>query len=240
MTESSFSRFYHEKINPNLSSVALAYCHGDSIRPAFMRSVVGVIATDRGRNIRGFITSEGLYVPRGRNEIVSQFLSFSGCEWLWFVDTDVAFDSDVLGQLLAAAEGGKRKIVAAPYWSIGEHDEPYCTWMDVVDGALLPYYELPAGEIVELVACGMGCTLIHRDVFTDVAKHQEQEDPWVWFGHDLVELDSGPTRVGEDIAFCIRASQAGHAIWGVCDIVVDHLKIQATPRGKKVVASELA
>lgn len=228
--EGSFQRFYKQQIAPSQASVALAYCHGENVRPAFMRSVVNAIATDRGRNLRGFITSEGLYVPRGRNEIVSQFLKFSECEWLWFLDTDVAFPPDTLNRLLAAGSD-ERKILAAPYWSIGE-DGPYCTWMGIDDGALLPYREIPEKGVLKLDACGMGCTLIYRDVFVDVAKNQDEGDPWTWFGHDLLETERGLTRLGEDISFCIRALRVGHATWGVCDISVDHLKLRAAPRGR--------
>lgn len=234
--DDAFTRFYDAEINPPQASVALAYCHGEIIRPAFMRSVVSTIATNRGRNLCGYITSEGLYVPRGRNEIVGQFLSAPECQWLWFLDTDVAFAPDVLGKLLAATEGGKKKIVAAPYWSLGNEGEPYCTWMRVEEGSLLPYLEIPERGTIELTACGMGCTLIHRDVFTDIATARGlEEDPWIWFGHDLVVLDQGPTRLGEDISFCIRAAQSGHITWGVCDIVVDHLKLQVAPRGTVVI-----
>ncbi len=238
MAEDFFARFYRAKVNPSQEFVALAYCHGeDNIRPGFMRSVVRLVVEDRGRNLRGYITSQGLYVPRGRNEVVGQFLS-SECDWLWFLDTDVEFAADTLDRLLLATAGGKRKIVAAPYWSIDEEGESYCTWMEINDGSLLPYREIPARETIELDACGMGCTLIHRDVFVDIAA-QVQDDPWIWFSHDLIRTERGAVRLGEDISFCMRAAQAGHATWGVCDVVVDHLKLQATQRGKVVVANEL-
>lgn len=227
----SFEQFYKTQIAPDRGEVALAYCHGDVIRPAFVRSVVRAIATDRGRLIHGYITSEGLYVPRGRNDIADQFLERSGCEWLWFLDTDVAFPEDALSRMLAASRDGERKILAAPYWSIDEEGEPYCTWMGLNDGSILPYREIPEEGVFELAACGMGCTLIHRDVLVDVAKSRKDEDPWVWFGHDLLETGEHLTRLGEDVSFCLRAARAGHATWGVCGVEVDHLKVQATRRG---------
>ena len=224
------------------ASVVLAYCHGEdgNFKPAFVRSLVRVLVEDRGRKIHGYITAQGLYVPRGRNEIVGDFLNGSACDWLWFLDTDVEFPADTLDRLLQATADGERKIVAAPYWSIDDEGEPYCTWMGIDDGSLLPFREIPAGQTIELDACGMGCTLIHRDVFVDIAAAQTQDDPWIWFGHDLVATEHGAARLGEDVSFCIRAAQVGHATWGVCDIVVDHLKLQATQRGKVVVADELA
>lgn len=221
--------------NGNLTTtVALAYCHGgETIRPAFMRSVVKMLVMDRGRLLHGYITSEGLYVPRGRNEIVEQFLKGSGCEWLWFLDTDVTFTPDILKRLLAAADD-EHKILAASYWSIDDEGEPYSTWMALDEGSVLPYREIPAEGLVELAACGMGCTLIHRDVLIDVAEDQGGEDPWIWFGHDLLATEKGLTRLGEDISFCIRAAKVGHTTWGVCGVEVDHLKLQATKRGRVV------
>jgi hypothetical protein len=232
--ESAFERFYNAEVNPPLQRVALAYCHGETVRPAFMRSVIHAIVEDKGRLIHGYITSEGLYVPRGRNEIVGEFLLKSGCEWLWFLDTDVEFRANTLKLLMDATEDGEKKIVAAPYWNVdGETGSPYCTWMDVVDGSLLPYAEIPEEETIELMACGMGCTLIHRDVFVDVARNYK-EDPWMWFSHDLITTEHGNLRLGEDVSFCLRAAVAGHTTWGVTGVEIDHLKLRATPRGKVV------
>lgn len=235
LPDGAFADFYRTKIVPKPSTVALAYCHGEVIRPAFMRSVVNTLVADRGQTLHGCITVEGLYIARSRNEVVGQFLHAAGCEWLWFLDTDIEFGSDVLQWLLGATSGGEKKIVAAPYWSIDDDGIPYCTWMGLEEGSLLPYRHIPEKGTVRVDACGMGCTLVHREVFLAIAKAQGTDDPWIWFGHDLIELDSGPTRLGEDITFCIRAAKAGYATWGVCGIEVNHLKIQATRIGKVVV-----
>ena len=166
-----------------------------------------------------------LYVENGRNELALNFLASKG-EWLWIVDTDVAFPPDTLGKLLDATHGGDRKIVAAAYWTLGPKGTPVTSWLDE---EFKHHYSMPGSGLVELGACGLGCTLIHRQVLDDIAElPRDPMDPWVWFGRDESEV-GGLQRCGEDVSFCIRARRAGHKTWGLCSLVVDHYKTVVVP-----------
>lgn len=211
--------------------VALAYCYGELIRPQFMSSVLGVITHDRGRRVQGTVAVGCLYICEGRNYVVQQFLQ-SGLEWLWFLDTDVEFAPDTLDRLLEATKDGERKIVSAPYWTEDENG-PFVVWYRLDPEGFRAYAEIPESGVVQLAACGMGCCLIHRDVFASMVKDRHNpDDPWVWFSHDLVEMATGPIRAGEDFSFCLRAYKRGFPTYGVTDIRVDHYKVRAQLRPK--------
>jgi hypothetical protein len=196
-----------------------------------MNSVLETITKDRGRRLRGQCTAGCLYVAEARNLLVGQFLR-TRSEWLWMLDTDVSFGPDALEQTLAFATD-ERKILAAPYWSCNDNG-PFCTWMKLEDDGFHYYIRLPAmGQPMVLGGCGMGFTLIHREVIEVMAATQDEElkgDPWVWFGHDLLTINGQVTRVGEDLSFCARARRLGYLTWGCPGIVVDHYKVRPTER----------
>ena len=62
----------------------------------------------------------------------------------------------------------------------------------------------PEEPVTRIEACGMACTLIHREVLRAV-EDANGDDPWTWFGHDLVN----GLRLSEDYTFCRRARAAG-------------------------------
>ncbi len=68
----------------------------------------------------------------------------------------------------------------------------------------------------------MGCCLIHRSALERIAERYA-DDPWLWFGRDVMEIDGVREHLGEDLSFCARASQAGIPIYG-SGICVAHLK----------------
>ena len=86
---------------------------------------------------------------------------------------------------------------------------------------------------VELGSCGMGCTLIHRNVFEKLQQILS-DDPWPWFGHDIIQTVRGAERAGEDVTFCKRAREAGFKIVGHCGVTVEHYKPLYMPHGERV------
>lgn len=210
------------------SGVALGYVCGDTVRPVFMRSVLA--AADRGQ-LREVIDVEGLYVPANRNQVVDQFLERDNSEWLWFVDADMQFGLDALPRLLDAA-GDERKIIAGAYWAGSFDGTRSLSWIRRRDdGDLWRIAAVQSSGLYPLDACGMGCTLIHRDVFEAILAQRGHDDPWVWFGHDLHRTSDGMSRAGEDVTFCLRALTAGFQTWGLADLMLDHHKVGDVPKG---------
>lgn len=204
-------------------SVLIAYCHPRIVHNDFMRSILGVLSTDP--RIVGCIDAPGLYVPELRNALAARFLDMPA-DWLWFIDSDIVFPPDTLARMLAYA--GRAGVLAGSYWS-NYGGGMNTTWLErrpsghyrplqALQATALGTPELP-GEPIELDACGMGMTLIHRQVLQDVAADQARDDPWKWFGHDLQE----GVRLGEDVTFCERARRAGHTVLGV-PVAVHHWK----------------
>jgi hypothetical protein len=214
---------YIEGASTAHTKVALGCCYGN-VHPRFFQSVVQILGSGEKR-LSAAMAVEGLYIEENRNNLVQQFFA-SGCEWLWMLDSDIAFNPNTLDRLLQATDNGARKIVTAAYWAQHESGN-ITTWLRMGSGHLSPYLSLPESGMMRLGACGMGCCLIHHDVFEAIRyMRRDNLDPWIWYGRDLIELNGVAKRAGEDVTFCIRAQRAGYSIWGLTDLVVDHYKSQ--------------
>jgi hypothetical protein len=204
----------------------IGYCHG-GFHEAFVFSLAMLAKDPRVTGVR---SHKSLYIDNNRNLLAAKFLD-GGEEWLLSMDTDIGVPLDlqptIISRMLEATRGGARKIVAAPYW-VQHDDGNYCVWMRHERDGLQPYFSIPRSGIIKLGACGMGFTLIHRQVFLDIADlPHDPRDPWIWYGRDILDVGGKIGRAGEDVSFCIRAREAGHDTWGVCDLVVEHHKTHA-------------
>lgn len=105
----------------------------------------------------------GLDVARARNVIVGDALAFHDpqkgvrCSHVFFVDDDCLLSQSALQQLVAR----QRPIVAGLYYS--KSTPPYPLILPAKHGGTLADFR--HGDLVECFAHGMGCTLIHLDVF---------------------------------------------------------------------------
>lgn len=172
------------------------------------------------------------YIPAGRNALVRTFLDKTDGDWLLMLDWDVTFTGQNVYDLIDAAEPDKIMSgcyvtffgdgsLLRPCWFAEQHGEDY-----------VPVTEFRAGEIVPLTVCGMGFTLMHREALLKMEK-AANDDPWPWFGHDVVNND----RVGEDVTFCRRARACGLTIWGHGGVQLGHTKAKMlTPMDINTVA----
>lgn len=142
-----------------------------------------------------------------REEIARQFMT-SDCEYLFFLDNDMTFDPRT--PLLLARH--QRDIVTAKAF---KRVPPYspCFYTRVErteDGNPLMEVPLEYGEgLLPLGGCGLACALIHRSVFERTPK------PWFFPMPDF----------GEDLAFCVRAREAGAEIFCDTTIQCGHLGV---------------
>ena len=154
-------------------------------------------------------------LAKARNRLVDEFLNndeFGDCDWLWFCDTDMVFDPDTLHKLVARAVECDVKILGA-LCVIVTADGPIPTLFvpdkDTVTQVMLDW--LP-NQVAQVAATGTGCLLIHRSVLQDMFDRSGGSTN-CWFGYDVVDSDSGKEwALGEDISFCLRASEAGHTV----------------------------
>lgn len=209
-----------------LSQVALAYVRGEHVTGIFMDSLVqNVLLDEQNRALIADVNSvRATILPPGRNEQVCWFLGrwfhlddADAPQWLWFLDTDMQPATYTLPDMLEAVAPLGPCVASAA--TKGLIDGPVLTWL-VRDENGEAHHELDADQpVTQIEACGMACTLIHREVLRAVEREHE-DDPWTWFGHDLV----GGARLSEDYTFCRRARAAGYPIYGV-DTPVRHHKL---------------
>lgn len=175
----------------------------------------------------------GSFLENNRNAVVAKFLE-RDAEWLLFIDTDIAFDVSVPYALVDTADAKERPILSAFY--VGYlADGLWVVWFkkhgEVYRNLALSDMQ-PEARVMEVDGVGMGCCLIHRSVFEKIRDDRQassslyvRNDPWVWFGRDLVKKNDGTwDRLSEDLTFCRRAQKAGFKMFGACEVGVDHYK----------------
>jgi GT2 family glycosyltransferase len=200
-------------------TVLVAYLHpATDIQHSFHVSLTGLVNYDVVNNQRLFASSGPFMVRTGtgglvdsRNKAVAHFLDSSPEEWLWFVDTDMGFEPDVVDRLVAAADPVERPVVGALCFGMKQGDPdgfggyvttPFPTlygWWKNPDGAegFINADGYPQDTAVKVAATGAACLLIHRSVLEKVrAEHGD-----TWF--EQVKYGDG-RMVSEDLSFCYK------------------------------------
>ncbi len=142
-----------------------------------------------------------------RNWCAEKFLK-SNKSHLLFVDADTLPPIDAPQRLLAA----RRPVVSAVVYQMK---------LDL-DGVVKPVPMVARQEVggfvpvsgcglVEINACGFGCVLIERHVFSQIEFPWFEDHPW------------GEER-GQDFDFCRKARKAGVPLWAYLDVVCRHRK----------------
>lgn len=216
----------------NPQSVAIGFAHPGSVSTNFALSLLKFVQHDAAERKVYVDTIDccGPYIPMNRNGIVELFLGGTKAEYLLSVDNDIQFSADAVYQLLDSADPAERPIVAGLYFT-KYVDFTSTVWFSSGEGILrgvpknIGPLEIQPG-LQEIGACGMGFTLIHRGVLEHMRGKYSKDDPWPWFGHDIVGTAEGRIRVGEDFTFCLRAQALGYTVYGDARVRVRHLKTQ--------------
>lgn len=148
----------------------------------------------------GFIFEQGPYVSFNREEVSARFMNGDGTH-LFFVDSDMKFEPDVLDTLLAH----DKDIVGARYYRRqGKEKDPAVKTRFDMPGMSLP------DHIYKNYATATGCMLIKREAFEKI--------PRPWFSLGPVDKPEG-----EDIYFCRKAKEAGVEIFEDPTLQVGHV-----------------
>ncbi len=186
------------------------------------------------------IIEKGLYVHRNRNQAVWRFLKERSEPWLMFLDTDMLFAPIQFYALYDEAVATGPGVHAGIYYGIfasegigngqnkagTNHGQIMIssTWLIKKDGVIHTVGERRLEVRDDLDACGMGFTLIHRDVLTALANAMPNHAN-AWFGHDEeADQDGVIDGIGEDTTFCTRAKKLGFKIYGHDTIALGHDK----------------
>ena len=206
--------------------VAVSWLHpAESITPHFIASLERVRqSTHRIVDAGGL--AAGANITTARNRQVRWFLEETRAEWLWIVDSDMAFGADALDRLCDQAHDKERPIVGGLCFALLtdlpsglEYPAPTLFLLSDVPGEMLRCWDWPAGEVCEVDATGAACLLVHRSVCEQM--RQVHPEPWPWFREQAV--DKRP--MSEDITFCLRARALGFPIHVDTSVEIDHLKL---------------
>jgi hypothetical protein len=223
--------------NAKRGGVVVAYLHGSEVAARFSRSLIDLMIWDGKHD--GHIVNRGgkldetsggnIIAPR--NKVVREFLAIedlpgvSAPQWLWLIDADMEFPADTLDRLLAVADPETAPIVGGLCFALvkGDAREVQPTlYVASPDGQeLVKWFDYPPDQMVQVMATGAACLLVHRSVLAAMA--EKFTPPFPFF-------DNTPTGTGwgdslsEDITFCRRAAACGFPIHVDTSIKIGHVK----------------
>ena len=116
--------------------------------------------TDNNRNRLVGIDVSG----KGNNE---GFMS-SDAEWVFWMDDDTVPPRNTIARLLEL----RREIVAGLYFLGGPPHNPLA-FIRTAEGFYRPLYNYTPGTLTQVDGVGMGCTLIHKDVYRKIMDAHE-------------------------------------------------------------------
>jgi len=167
-------------------------------------------------------------IVKARNEAAAMFMAAKDSEWLFWVDTDMGFAPDTLERLLAAADPVARPIMGALCFSSkeirpdglnGYWTAPLPTildWKVNPDGVagFTARFDYEPDAVLRCSGTGSACILIHRSVFERLGPNP----------YEPLRNPSTGELIGEDLAFCARASEHDIPVHVHTGVPTSHLK----------------
>jgi hypothetical protein len=199
-------------------AVVVAYVHSNDCTMSWHHSIIEMLAYDlanEGRVMRGgwlaiHCGTDGLM--ESRNMAVRTFLKDKQADWLFWIDTDMGFNPDIIDQLMHAADPVERPMVGALCFSLRELEPDgmggYKTLLsptifdwtqDGDQSGFAVRWDFPENTLVRCSGTGSACILIHRSVFEKIEKSHGP----VWY--TKVPNTTTGQIVSEDLSFCLRA-----------------------------------
>jgi hypothetical protein len=202
--------------------VMLGYIHNGWIRAEFVASLLN-LQQHPARELIGCLTAQsgGTLVSYARNLLTENLLR-SPQQWLLMVDADMAFTPANVADLAEAADPDERPIitgVCATLNTTGTGTLPAVYSANIGAAGVVHNFisrgrSLPAEGVHQVDGCGAAFLMIHRSVLEKIPAGE-------WFREGVTP--AGGIR-GEDLAFCMRATEAGFGIWAHCGVRPGHLK----------------
>ena len=170
------------------------------------------------------INVEGTSMHKQRNQVVAEAMRL-GCDWLLFCDDDHVTPPDFLQRLLAwnvPFVGGLYFTRTPPHHTTCLRENKVWTKSEN-RFTTLDKHEFCGTGLAPVDVLGMGFTLIRREVFEAVCPFDPQkidrDNPPSWF-----EMQDFGT---DDVAFCVKARDAGYQPHVDLSMVVPHLALKA-------------
>lgn len=201
--------------------VALGYPYGGGVTGPFLESILRLQLYEGAKPqplLHYRLPQSGLYIATNRNLIAAKFMK-TDADWLLMIDSDIEFPQEIVEMMVALA-GHTKKILAASV-PLGP-PFPSSAW--ILTGEPGIWKGVPSQYIsetgVQVDGLATAVILIHRDVLAAIADKNGQ----CWFNHIYVPRTAPPPEgsslrdveyisQGEDLAFCLRATEAGFGSW---------------------------
>ena len=185
-----------------------------------------LIAIPTARNIEAdtFKSIYDLIVPAGYETTFQYFYGYNvdqvrnliadwvvkGYDYLFSVDSDIAFAPDTLVRLLAH----DKDVVSGLYIQRipGEHILEIYEHTPTGGVSQMPYGKLKGRSLVEVAGCGFGCVLVKAEVMREIGYPQFKY-------HSAI---NHANTVSEDVDFCTKARDKGFKIWADPNILCRH------------------
>lgn len=204
------------------NEIVVGYCHPETVNAVWHDCMMYMLMTDieGPHHIAGVSSIQGgPAVSLLRHHIVTDFLANHEAPWLLMLDTDMTFQPDVLGRMLAAANDKIRPIVGGLAFAYNDRvDGIRPTMMSRADdGTYTPHTKIPKDSLVKVDATGAACLLVHRTVYETM----DDGTTMPFYREHVV----GKSHYGEDVGFCERATQTfGYPIFVHTGIEFGHMK----------------
>lgn len=173
----------------------------ENIRAKTVATIASIMKAYPETNL---MIKQGCYLHKSREEVCLAAIT-GGYDYLFFIDADMCFSSQVLGRLLEA----KKEIIGAHY---NMRHLPLVSTMKIKDAngnITARSGEMPK-EPFKVYAVGTGCMLIKTSCLNKIPR------PWFWYG-------TPEKQEGEDVGFCRVAQEAGVDVWCEPTVEVGHI-----------------
>lgn len=197
-------------------TVALGVVHPGVVSWHFTSSL---LASDRRPDV---VIDErsGPLIASARNRVVGRFLE-SGCDWLWLVDSDMAWSPGALDRLLAVGCPESPIVGGLCFGTVEGRLVPTIFDRITLQGVdvMVRVGQYPRDRLVKVAATGAAFLLVHRDVLVAV-RDAKFSSVFPWFQ----EVERDGEHVGEDVEFCLRAGEVGFPVLVDTRVKVGHAK----------------
>jgi len=170
------------------------------IAPRAAYSLPAMACYARSKGIELELLPIGLSLVYAAREQAAKYLLESGCDSLLFIDSDMVVPMNLVPRLIEA----DKDIVSGLAFKRVPGYEP-CIFKKCDREGTEFYLDYPKG-LIEVQGVGMACTLIKRKVFEIL------QTPYFF----------PMPNIGEDLAFCVRAREAGFRIFCDTELICGH------------------
>lgn len=207
--------------------VVIAFPHDMVVDTEFCMSMMNIIK-DRGSRIDSFHCVEGTgLLSKSRNIVIKHFLDNTKGDWLFMVDTDERIPVQAFDLLVQSADRKERPVISGLYFAAvweGLALRPVpLIFKKFEDDSVNPYDDYPKDSLVEVVAAGGGCVMIHRSVLQKIRDNAPEDNKdWCWFQDGPI---NGNRWLSEDLVFFDRIKSAGFPVYAHTGAKVGHHKM---------------